>query len=328
MVKLERLIALHRLLIGQRAAVSTALLQERLGCSRATVMRMIAALRDISGDPIPYDRFVHGFRYQQPRDLRQALPYPWLNDAELRALLVVRHQLEQTQPGLLTELLAPLEQRLMQLLSPDGVRPEELARRIRLLSLGRAKELPLVFFSDCAEAVFRRRRLAVRYRSRTRDESLERELSPCRLVFYRDNWYLDAWCHLRDGPRRFAVERLVDATVLATEARDLSEEELDEQLGAVFGIFSGPATATAVLRFSAVRARWVADESWPGQRAARFLDDGRYEVEIAYGDPTELIMEILRHAPDVEVLEPSELRQAVADRLRAGLEIFSQGLMK
>ncbi|MBM4201010.1 MAG: WYL domain-containing protein [Gammaproteobacteria bacterium] len=323
MINYERLITLHRLLLAHREPVSTAVIQERLGCSRATVMRVIADLRDISGDPIPYDRFGSGFRYQRPRELRRELPYPWFGEAELRALLVIRHQLQQTQPGLFAELLAPLEQRLTQLLSPDELQPEELAKRVRLLSLGRAAKAVANHFPRCAEAVLRRRRLMIRYRSRTQDESLDREVSPCRLVCYRDNWYLDGWCHKREGLRRFAVDRILEASVLPGDAFDISDTQLDQQFGAVFGIFSGPPAATAVLRFSPVRARWVADEIWPGQVAARFLEDGRYELQVAYGDPTELLMEILKHVPEVEVLAPASLRQAVAARLHAALQLFS-----
>lgn len=323
MLNYERLIALHRLLLGKRAPLATATIQERLGCSRATVMRLIAELRHLSGDPVPYDRFTRGFTYSQPRELKRELPYPWFGDAELRALLVIRHQLQQTQPGLLAELLAPLEQRLLQLLSPEEVQPAELAKRVRLLSPRRAATAAPYRFPLCAEAVFRRHRLMIHYRSRTRDECLEREISPIRLIAYRDNWYLDAWCHLREGLRRFAVERIAEAGVVPGEALDLTEAELDEQLGEVFGIFAGPAAGTAVLRFSPMRARWVADETWPGQKAARFLADGRYELHVAYGDSTELIMEILKYVPEVEVIEPAELRHAVTERLRSALKIFT-----
>jgi predicted DNA-binding transcriptional regulator YafY len=112
---------------------------------------------------------------------------------------------------------------------------------------------------------------------------------------------------------------------LATDALELPEEALDAQLASGFGIFSGPPTATAVIRFSAIRARWVADETWHRHQAGAFLDDGRYELRIPYGDPTELIMEILKHVPEVEVVEPDELRQAVAERLRSALNLFSRG---
>jgi predicted DNA-binding transcriptional regulator YafY len=42
-------------------------------------------------------------------------------------------------------------------------------------------------------------------------------------------------------------------------------------------------------------------------------------LEMPYADDRELIMDILRHVPEVEVLEPLELREKVVEKLRAGL---------
>jgi proteasome accessory factor C len=61
-----------------------------------------------------------------------------------------------------------------------------------------------------------------------------------------------------------------DAQVLATRAHDVAETELDTELAGSYGIFAGAPTATAVLRFSALRARWVADELWHPAQAARW----------------------------------------------------------
>jgi len=74
-----------------------------------------------------------------------------------------------------------------------------------------------------------------------------------------------------------------------------------------------------VLRFSAERARWVADERWHPEQAGQFLTDGRFELRIPYRDARELIMDILRHGPEVEVVEPEVLRSAVAECLKAAL---------
>ena len=59
-----------------------------------------------------------------------------------------------------------------------------------------------------------------------------------------------------------------------------------------------------MLRFTPKRARWVADEHWHPQQQGRFLEDGRYELRIPYADPRELVMDILRHGADVEVVSP------------------------
>jgi len=72
-----------------------------------------------------------------------------------------------------------------------------------------------------------------------------------------------------------------------------------------------------VLVFTAERARWAAEERWHPAQRGRFLGDGRFELRIPYGDPRELVMDILKYGPDVEVVAPEELRQLVAERLRA-----------
>ncbi|MDP7660069.1 MAG: WYL domain-containing protein, partial [Gammaproteobacteria bacterium] len=150
---------------------------------------------------------------------------------------------------------------------------------------------------------------------RSRDEDLERQISPQRLVYYRDNWYLDAWCHVRKGLRTFSVDVINDATVLPRRAREISDKTLDETLGAGFGIFSGKKTQSAVLRFSPLRARWVSRETWHSAQEGHFELDGAYLLTVPYSDPRELVMDILKYGADVEVLAPASLRKMVGEQL-------------
>ena len=129
-----------------------------------------------------------------------------------------------------------------------------------------------------------RRRLDVRYLGRERNAETARVLSPQRLVHYRDNWYLDAWCHLRDELRSFAVDRVRQAQVLEQPAREVAEARLDAHFKQGYGIFSGPPRHAAVLRFNAERARWVAEERWHPDQQGRWREDGRYELTVPYAD--------------------------------------------
>jgi predicted DNA-binding transcriptional regulator YafY len=147
-----------------------------------------------------------------------------------------------------------------------------------------------------------------------------RIVSPQRLAHYRDNWYLDAWCHSRQALRSFAVDRIRRVKVLDTPADNIPEIQLDAHFADGYGIFAGAAKHTAILRFTPQRARWVADERWHPQQQGRFLDDGAYELQIPYADSRELVMDILRHVPEVEVVAPEELRQEIRARLIAALE--------
>jgi len=115
------------------------------------------------------------------------------------------------------------------------------------------------------------------------------------------------------------------AEVLDRAARDVPAKELDEALASGYGIFGGRDTRWARLRFSPVRARWVAAEQWHPDQRAHFEADGAYVLEVPYSDDRELVMDILKFGPDVEVLEPPGLRQRVRQLLGEALQRYSRG---
>jgi len=144
-------------------------------------------------------------------------------------------------------------------------------------------------------------------------------------VHYRDNWYVDAWCHLQQALRTFALDRIRRAQVLKEAAKAVPEARLERYFASSYGIFGGEPRHEAVLVFTAERARWVAEEQWHPAQQGRFLEDGRYELRIPYGDPRELVMDILKYGPDVEVMAPAALRRLVAERLWAACARYRAG---
>ena len=87
---------------------------------------------------------------------------------------------------------------------------------------------------------------------------------------------------------------------------------LNEELGSSYGIFTGKADKIAKLRFTPERARWVAGETWHPQQKTTFDAEGYYLLEVPYREDQELVMDILKHGPEVEVLSPKGLREKVA----------------
>lgn len=168
--------------------------------------------------------------------------------------------------------------------------------------------------------MLQRRQLQITYHARGDNTESERVVSPQRLVHYRGNWHLDAWCHARNALRNFALDGIRAVRVLDTSASDIADALLDAHFGDGYGIFAGEARHTAVLRFTPERARWVAAESWHPRQQGHWLENGFYELHIPYADPRELVMDILRHVPEVEVVAPESLRMALLSRLKAGLE--------
>ncbi len=315
MDRLQRIYKLHRVLSLRRHPVSHETLQKELECSRATVTRVIEEMRLHFNAPLKYDRERNGYYYDTETGKNFELPGVWFNASELYALLATQQFLEQAQPGLLDNQLNPLKTRVEKILSTAQLDKSEVSRRVRILRMtGRTTSSE--HFQTVAGAVLQRKRLAIRYHARGKDEESQREVSPQRLTHYRDNWYLDAWCHQRDGLRSFAVDRLCEVKVLEQRARDITEKELDAHFASGYGIFAGTPKHTAILRFTPERARWVADEQWHPQQQGRTLVDGSYELRIPYSDPRELVMDVLKHGAEVEVIEPEALRRTVSEHLR------------
>jgi predicted DNA-binding transcriptional regulator YafY len=147
-------------------------------------------------------------------------------------------------------------------------------------------------------------------------------VSPQRLVHYRDNWYLDAWCHLRDALRSFAVDAIGGAELLDHNAKAVAGKMLDKELGTSYGIFAGSRTQIAVLRFTPECARWVAKEVWHPRQDSELDEEGFLVLRIPYSGDTELVMDILQYGPDVEVIGPGSLRDKVKRRHREAHAIY------
>jgi predicted DNA-binding transcriptional regulator YafY len=211
-----------------------------------------------------------------------------------------------------------LRQRLLGMLESASNSANDIARRIRILSAA-ARHYAPQHFQNIAAAVMERRRLSIEYVARSNGATSQREISPQRLTHYRDNWYLDAWCHLRDELRSFAVDAIKTVKTIDAEAQEIPAGELDAALGAGYGIFAGAEVQWATLAFTPERSRWVAAERWHPEQQGRFLDNGSYQLRLPYSNDPELIMDILKYGPDCEVLAPARLRAKVVDLLKAAV---------
>ncbi len=321
------------LLLKSRGCVSFAALQDELAVSPATLKRDLQYLRDRLSAPIVYDAFANGYRFTEakagaPNAARHELPGLWFSENEIHALLTM-HQLLAglDDDGVLARHLQPLMEKLQGMLGTDESTARELMRRVKVIGTAR-RRVPSKHFELLGSALLQRRRLRLRYFKRSDRSTSEREVSPQRLVNYRNTWYLDAWCHASDGLRRFALDAVRDAALLDAKAKNVALRDLEAALDAGYGIYGGGDAKVkwATLVFSAEAAQWVANEEWHPQQQARWLHgdagskepgQGRYELQVPYSDPTELAMDILRHGDSVIVTGGKGLAALIARRLRS-----------
>jgi len=312
--RLERFYKIDQLL-KERKAVSFETLMQALGMSRASVKRDLDYMRERFNAPIEYDREANGYRFGAPRTgPRYELPGLWFSADEAYALLSMHTLLAELQPGLLEPHVGPLQSRLRAVLGGEPAW-KDIEKRLKVFQPER-RSSGTNLFPSIAKAVLTRSRLWIRHYNRKDDRETEREISPQRLVHYRANWYVDGWCHLREDLRSFAVDAIRAAELRDARAKEIPAAELDEHLGAGYGIFAGKKVQWATLRFTPEAARWVSAQSWHPKQRARFEKDGSYVLELPYAEDRELLMEIMKHGPDVEVLAPEGLRARVAGALK------------
>jgi len=311
MDRYERINTLHRLLRVARHPVSLQKLMDELHCSRATVYRDIAFLRDALGAPVETTDEPPGFRYASDEAERFELPGLWLNSEELHALLAAHQLLARTGHGLLDDALEPIRSRIDALLSEQTGGKRFPVERIRVVTSG-TRSLDEAAFRLVASSVLERRKLRFDYKARSTEKSTRRMVSPQRLTHYRNNWYLDAFDHDRNALRSFSLDRLASPVLLEETAQDMPDAELDQHLASSYGIFSGAPKHWAKIVFSEHAARWAAEERWHSQQQGERLADGRFELRIPYSNSRELLMDVLRYGPDATIVEPASLRAEMA----------------
>jgi len=308
MDKFDRIYELHKTLKAHRYPVSLQSICDELECSPATSKRIIQQMRLFLDAPIINAK---GKGYYYDSNISFELPGMWFNSSELYALLTIDAMLKELSNGLLGDAIGPMRNRIEKLIPQSD---QDGLSRIRLLEVT-SRLSTCNYFADVAEAVIKRIRLCIQYKGRGNNKMRDRSVSPQRLTHYRDNWYLDAFCHESNSLRTFSLERITSVEVLAEPCKNISDDILNKELASSYGIFAGKSTDIAVLHFNAFRASWIAEESWHPKQEGKWLNDNCYELRVPYSAPTELILDICRYGPDVEVIEPKSLRRATAERL-------------
>lgn len=311
-------------LIRDRGNVSFADLQAELEVSRATLKRDLEYLRSRMDVPIVYNRDANAYQFEAPaagstRKGRagRELPGVWFSEREIHALLTMQQLTKGLDgAGILARHIAPLQDKLQTMLGTSDVEARELMKRVRIAQPTR-RPVALQCFERVGAALLGRQRLALQYYTRSKRSESTRVVSPQRLVHYRNTWYLDAWCHSQDGLRRFALDAVRGADLLDQRAKDVAMKTVEAELDAGYGIYGGKALRSATLLFAPAAAQWVAHEVWHTDQKQQLLPDGSLRLTLPYSDDTELVMDLMRHGPDVCVEGPPELRQRVAERLAA-----------
>lgn len=312
---MKRLEQLDQILQNRRSPITVEQLMDQLNCSKATVYRRIHELKTHYQAPILQDD-EHRFYYDKQANF--ALPGIRFTAEEAQGLLMTADILNKIQGDNLSAPIARIIQAISDLLAEQGITNQKLIQFIPTMV---RKPQPDIFLTVLT-ALQKNKKVQIDYRSRQGQQS-ERLVSPQHLTYYKNNWYLDAWCHRVDGLRLFALELIEQATVDIEKAYLHDKQRLREHYANSYGLFAGSAQNRARIQIDLNKAPWVENQIWhSGQKTIR--QDGRLlTLEIPYHHSAELISDILQLGSAAEIVAPNKLRQEIQQELQQNIQQYA-----
>jgi predicted DNA-binding transcriptional regulator YafY len=175
---------------------------------------------------------------------------------------------------------------------------------------------PRACFTPSLEACLKQRCLAFNYYSPASDVESTRIVDPYHLDNYMGTWHLIAWCHEREDLRDFVLARMKDTQVLDETFCIPENFDIHKHMQSAFGIFKGKPKDTVTLRFSPWKSCWIKGQVWHKDQKEKLFKDGSLELTFPVSSFNEIMMVILSHGSDVEVIKPKALRTLIKDEAK------------
>lgn len=190
--------------------------------------------------------------------------------------------------------------RLMEATGAPSVSPQEIEKTVRASAAPGASEI----FAPVIRGLRDRQIVHLAYLTVRTGALSEREVEPMQLLAERGVWYIEAYCRTAGALRTFRLDRVRAARVLDEhfEPRDLSPTGR---------VLATDALPTALVRLAP--GEEFSDRDWPGSRMVSTDADGSRIVAVPFAGTAWLTRQVTARLGAAEVLEPANVRMAVAD---------------
>ncbi len=275
-----------------------------------TLRRDLAAIES-AGWPLLTERIDGQVRWKLLEGSRN-IPALRLSPTELMALTVSRRFIAPLEG---TQLYASLQSALGKAsaaLSPQGL---ELAQQLEhTFSIGLGPHKRYRHHREVVErvtqAIVHKTRIQMRYDSASRGKMTRREVDPYRLWYASGGLYLVGYCHLRNEPRLFAVERIKSVTPTDLPYQIPLQFDFDAFVEDSLTVMRGP-RMTVELEFDKPTAAWAKDRIWHSSQQLKRLPRGRMQLILSVADSREVVGWVLSFGGGARVARPDTLRAAV-----------------
>lgn len=275
-----------------------------------TLRRDLEAIES-AGFPLLTER-VDGRIHWKLLDGARGAPALRLSPTELMALTVSRRLIAPLEGTALHASLQSALGKASAALSPEGLALAQQLEGTFSVGLGPHKRYRQhrEIVERIVQAIADKTRIQMRYDSAARGRVTRREVDPYRLWYATGGLYLIGYCHVRNEPRMFAVERIKSVTPTGRPYQIPLHFDFEAFVQDSLTVMRGRRIEVE-LEFDKPTAAWVKDRVWhPSQRLTR-LSRGRLRIALSIAETRELVGWVLSFGSGAKVVRPDSLRNAV-----------------
>ena len=318
---LERMLRIHQAIHSGKYPNATKLAGE-LEVSTKSIYRDIEFMRDRLELPVEFDGARNGFHYTEEVS---NFPTLQITEGELFALLVAEKALQQYRGTTFEKPLLSAFKKMAASL-PDTV-SLNLADWEQTISFRTSAEpiLNVEIFDALAKAAAQHRQLLLTYRKPGRKETEPRVVDPYHLANINGEWFLFAYCHLREDIRTFVPSRILEVKPTGKAFARPQKFSVERRLRDSFGVVTSPGHFGVVIRFDELVADYVREKRWHPSQQLTELEDGSVELRLKLSSLVEIQRWILSWGGHAIALAPNELAESVKAAAEMILERAGQG---
>lgn len=167
------------------------------------------------------------------------------------------------------------------------------------------------FLTDIISAMRDFRVIRLCYQSFRHPEPFCFNVRPYCVKYFKQRWYLLGDSDL--GLRIYSLDRFVDMEELEEHFEIPKGFDAEEYFGNYFGVIIGEEPEGVKIRVVPDQVKYFRTLPLHGSQRETVQEDGSSVFSYHIAPTFDFVQEILSHGADVEVLEPAELRESVAD---------------
>lgn len=167
------------------------------------------------------------------------------------------------------------------------------------------------FLTDIISAMRDFRVISLCYQSFRHPEPYSFNVRPYCVKYFKQRWYLLGDSDL--GLRIYSLDRFVDMEELEEHFEIPKGFDAEEYFGNYFGVIIGEEPEDVKIRVVPDQVKYFRTLPLHGSQRETVQEDGSSVLSYHIAPTFDFVQEILSHGADVEVLEPAELRESVAD---------------